>query len=265
MGKAITKENVASHKNHAINKISNLLESYINNSNPDYFKKANLLSYWIENFSDYIKNEERFNPKKLISYKRGDVIKANFGFNVGSELGGLHYAVVLDNDNPQSSPVVTVVPLSSGTAAQTHPKDVFIGNELYIKLNEKSKLLWQSAKDKHDTCTESLKYLKLLFKGMTLSDSIAEKEKINAAIDKLEAMQKDTIKDIDILKKYNKEVSRMKQGSIALIGQITTISKMRIYIPKKSTDILYGISLSGGSMEKVNKKLINFLLKENNS
>ncbi len=140
MSKEITKEDVIIHKKQAIKKVNNLLELYINHSDPKYLKKANLLSYWLESFSDYIREETIFNPKELLSYKRGDVIKVNFGFNVGSEHGGLHYAVVLDNNNLQSSPVVTVIPLSSGTPDTTHERDVFLGRELYTKLNAKKQI-----------------------------------------------------------------------------------------------------------------------------
>ena len=61
--------------------------------------------------------------------------------------------------------------------------------------------------------------------------------------------------------KYGKEISHMKQGSIAMMEQITTVSKMRIYVPKKSTDILYGISFSAESMEKLTKQLINLYIR----
>ncbi|MBQ2800996.1 MAG: type II toxin-antitoxin system PemK/MazF family toxin [Lachnospiraceae bacterium] len=64
-------------------------------------------------------------------YKRGDIVSLNFVFNVGSEHGGLHYAVVLDNDNKQSSPVITVIPLSSGSESCTYDRDVFLGNHFY--------------------------------------------------------------------------------------------------------------------------------------
>lgn len=42
----------------------------------------------------------------------------------------------------------------------------------------------------------------------------------------------------------------MRKGSIALISQITTISKMRIMDPIKETSVLTGISLPKQTMEK---------------
>ena len=47
----------------------------------------------------------------------------------------------------------------------------------------------------------------------------------------------------------------MKEGSIAKIEQLTTISKMRIYVPKKSTDFLAGIRFSQNAMSRINAKI----------
>ena len=47
----------------------------------------------------------------------------------------------------------------------------------------------------------------------------------------------------------------MKNGSVAKIEQITTVSKQRIYIPKNKNDLLYGISFSKEAMEKINDKI----------
>ena len=50
----------------------------------------------------------------------------------------------------------------------------------------------------------------------------------------------------------------MKQGSIALVNQVTTISKMRIFDPRNLKGVLAGISLSAESMEKINKKVKDY-------
>lgn len=262
MSKELTKEDVILHKKAAIKKVNNLLEMYINHSDPKYLKKANLLSYWLEDFSDYIRRENSFNPTEIISYKRGDVIKANFGFNVGSEHGGLHYAIVLDNDNHHSSPVVTVVPLSSGTSDTTYDRDVFLGQELYIKMNAKNKSLLEHARKKYGEDSGVLSTLddavqKVSKEGLTESSA----NNIVELMSQIQARLDEIAKDIQLLEKYEKEIARMKQGSIALMEQITTISKMRIYVPKKSTDILLGISFSPEAMEKINAQLLNLYIK----
>ena len=57
------------------------------------------------------------------------------------------------------------------------------------------------------------------------------------------------------LQKISAELHRMRNGSVAKVEQITTISKQRIYDPKKSGDVLDGIRFSDTAMEKINEKL----------
>lgn len=59
----------------------------------------------------------------------------------------------------------------------------------------------------------------------------------------------------EYLDKIGLEISRMKEGSIALVNQITTISKMRIFDPRNLKGVLTGISLSEENMEKINQKM----------
>lgn len=47
----------------------------------------------------------------------------------------------------------------------------------------------------------------------------------------------------------------MNNGSIALVSQITTISKLRIYTPKTNYDALANIKLSNKSLDEIDKKL----------
>lgn len=53
----------------------------------------------------------------------------------------------------------------------------------------------------------------------------------------------------------------MKKGSIALLNQITTISKQRIYYPKKSKDLLAGVHLSNSSLDLLDQKMIQLFTK----
>lgn len=168
MGKQITDEELIKHKKSAIKKVNNVLEVFLNSHNPKHKKKADLISYWLESYSQYLLNEEKFDYTTIPRYKRGDIISVNFGFNVGSEHGGLHYAIVLDNDNRQSSPVITVIPLSSGKEVDTYERDVYLGNELYEKLNAKyNKLNAQINEDLNNLC----KTISVLAKS---ADTLAE-------------------------------------------------------------------------------------------
>ena len=66
---------------------------------------------------------------------------------------------------------------------------------------------------------------------------------------------------LKIIKKIEDELSKMKKGSIAMVGQITTISKQRIYDPQKMGDILSGIRISNESLDKINEKMKQLFFK----
>lgn len=101
-------------------------------------KRGRLLLDWLQNQNKYLVWEKTFDPLKLKKYKRGEVVFAHFGFNVGAEYGGLHYAVILKKDK-KSNPLLNVVPLSSLKDGQTetslHYDDIFLGS--IEGLNEK--------------------------------------------------------------------------------------------------------------------------------
>ena len=57
------------------------------------------------------------------------------------------------------------------------------------------------------------------------------------------------------------EMSKMKKGSIALVSQITTISKQKIYDPQKTSDVLSGLKLSNSSLDLINDKMKQLFIK----
>jgi len=93
-------------------------------------KRGKIFLEWMQNQNKYLLWEKTFDPLKLKKYKRGEVVFAHFGFNVGAEYGGLHYAVIVKKDK-KSNPILNVVPLSSLKDGQTetslHFDEVFLG------------------------------------------------------------------------------------------------------------------------------------------
>lgn len=238
----------------AISKLDNFLSCLISGGDPKIphndstKKKADLLSYWINDYTKMLIQEFSFNPSNTKKYKRGEIIKAHFGFRIGSEEGGLHYAVVIEKDNPRSSDTVTVIPLTSvknnTDVTKLRYGQVYLGNELYSSLRLKVGTLLKEAKDQLDTLMK-----------LNPTDQTT-KEQIDNETDVLE-------KDIAFLVKASKELNRMKKGSIALTGQITTISKIRIYDPKSSKDVLAGVKLSAESMDKIDASILAKYTKTN--
>lgn len=100
---------------------------------------------WLNAWIYYLSAEKEFDSNRLMTYKRGDILHVNFGFNVHNELGGTHYAVVVENDNPSSNGTVTVVPLKSADSekealSELHDKtEVYLGKGIVIMGQGKDK------------------------------------------------------------------------------------------------------------------------------
>ena len=68
-------------------------------------------------------------------------------------------------------------------------------------------------------------------------------------------------KKLELAEKINKEVQKMKFGSVAIINQIRVISKQRIYDPKTYFDILLGIKLSNENLDLIDEKIRKMFIK----
>ena len=88
-------------------------------------------------------------------------------------------------------------------------------------------------------------------------EKIIKTVKLNNISEKMKLLKN----DIDLIDKVEKEISQMKNGSIALINQITTISKQRIYNPKSDVDVLAGIRLSNNSLDLIDEKIKRLFIK----
>jgi small-conductance mechanosensitive channel len=182
---------------------------------------------------------------------------------------------VLDNHNAQSSPVLTVIPLTSvKDNKEIHNNNVELGNELYRLLKIKYDTINQSLKEEQ---TEIATTLQVFASLISLSSNTAKElaacdkgsnefsQKLLATQQYLEdaaslqatweKKKKHNQAELEYLNKIGQEISQMKEGSIALINQITTVSKIRIFDPRNLKGVLSGISLSEESMIKINNKL----------
>lgn len=247
MSKPKTKEDLNGHKKEAIENVSNYIDSLIESDDKDK-KKADLLCYWISDYTNFLKRENCFDPKRSKKYKRGDIIKVHLGFRVGSEEGGLHYAVVLDIDNSLSSPVITIVPLTSikaKTDIDNLPDGcVYLGNEIFNSITLKATTLMKNINASIEEAKKDLTELETADKLNTeLSEQIDNK--INKLKSKLLQYQRTL-----------NEINKMKKGSIALVRQIVTISKLRIYDPKCTTDALDGVKLSDVNLSKIDEQIL---------
>lgn len=79
--------------------------------------KFSYLDEWLYKKSKLLLNEsvelESDKKVKYRVYKRGTIIRVDFGVNLGSEMSQVHFAIVLNQfDNPNNN-VLTVIPLTS--------------------------------------------------------------------------------------------------------------------------------------------------------
>lgn len=223
-----------------ISKAVTAVETFLNERSASaskiHKKQAVLFSYWLPNYVKFLRKEDKFDCNHLKKYKKGDVLKVDFGYRIGSEQGGLHYAVVLDNANSIKSSIVTVIPLGSEdvNSGKTSHYNVKLGTVIYDKLRSKQEALF---------------------------NEIAEKIKTAKTEDSKQALR---IKAQELLAS-NKEIDRLKYGSIALVAQITTISKIRIVNPIHSRQSLHGIRLTPLELSLIENKLKTiFLYSDNN-
>ena len=205
------------------------------------YKKAAILVYWLNDYIEYLKTESTFNPNQNITYKRGQIVYVNFGYRIGKEIGGAHYAVVIDVKNAAKNPLVTVAPLKSNKNKNTPYYNIYTAT---LKSDLKSNLV-EKAESIIDT-----NFLQLLKVAEKLEQA-SEKEKIKLLTQDGARIKRRTKFARDILS----YVEKLKDGSIVDLGQITSISKQRIIHPCKKDDILTDIKLSEEDMSLIDEKI----------
>lgn len=224
--------------------LQELMEKRLHSSNTRLKKSATLIAYWIR---DYIRllNMESSKRKSFRRYGRGDIVKVHLGFRIGNEEGGLHYGIVLDRHDGVRNSILTIVPMTS-VKPQTdiqhlNFKDVYLGNEvtdaIIAKLKKSSLNLCEEVVD----ASESLSRME---DGDVPKDAASMRKTIDGINERLRIQRSQT-----------EQVAKMKQGGIALCNQIVTVSKLRIYDPCSSKDLLYGIHLSAESLNKIDEKI----------
>lgn len=231
-------------KNSLLRSLDNQLTDLIESDDDSDYRKAAKICYWIKDYIGYMDFEASFNPTRLPKYERGSIVKVNFGFRIGNEHGGLHYAVVIDNNNSIRSGAVTVVPLKSKKTGRTlHQHHVDLGSEIYEKIQLRNNTLIQSINQKLSGLRTKL-----------ASAEEPEAIEINSQIQEI-------VKEDKALKKIRKELSKMQGGSIALLDQVTTVSKMRIYDPQSGFGVLSGVKLSSEGLNAIDQKMRELFMK----
>ena len=257
MSKKKSKEQLLQHKQKALNDLDVYVDSLIEDSNASVNAKADKLSYWISDYARLLKKESTFNPSKYISYHRGDIVKVHLGYKIGNEEGGLHFGVVLDNNNAKSSGTLTIVPLSSlKENKKPYPNSVVLGPEIF-----------RLVISKHDRlATEFSSRLRAVQEKMSeVKDDELDTYLLTLHKEEYDALDRECrflVNKQKELEEIRRSILKMKNGSVALVDQITTVSKIRIYDPIYSNNVLYKIRLSDASLNLIDEKIKELFIKK---
>nr|DAN80051.1 MAG TPA: endoribonuclease [Caudoviricetes sp.] len=305
-----------------LTKVDNFLKELDND-------RANKTKFWINDYIKFQKKEIKISSNSRHAYKkynRGDIINVHFGFRVGREFGGLHYAIVIGGYKNRKSDVLTVIPLKSAKPTVNvdflKNGEYYLGNDVYNAINKNLKshyqklteieLLFTSKKNTLDNLKNDFNELNDIINNLTdnidkadvshdnskiimageLLSSINNKLKeeifdIMLKCNELGILKTDTLSNLEsptdlssedmkgyintinkslkseftYIKKLIIENDRMKvNGSIALLNQITTISKIRIYDPKTKTDALNNVKISDENLKNIDNELKKMLI-----
>lgn len=246
LSKKTKQANLEEHKEKSTKAVMGLID-YFKEQDPE---KANKFCYWLDDYTKFLQYENEFSPKKLKRYKRGEIIKAHLGFNVGSEEGGLHYCAVVEKENNLSSPIITVVPLTS-LKGNKNPNDMrkgelYIGNCLFKEMYNKSQQIFKKITEISDDINEYI------------SNTIDNAKDISQ--ERISSFRQQSDFYANQYSTTIKELRKLKSGSIALVGQITTISKIRIYDPKSKYDALANVRLPNEILDKIDYEMHNLFI-----
>lgn len=295
MGSNRTNEEIAVYTATIIQELEDYLH-HLQRMDDEGNKRSDKIAQWIENWTKYLKIEQTYNPKSIQALKRGSIVYADFGFNVGREYGGLHYAIVLNKTDARSNHLLHVLPLTSvkETTDISNLKyfQFLIGDEvfqllinkanrkiielteLYDRFSKKDDELHKRAEMVESLIEDNKKAFETLKNSPDFDkddSSIEQIQTINKNID-FASEQADMIRQeakenaillaelkekLEYANKFILKTQNMNKDSIVLLNQVTTISKMRLRDPKNNNSILNGIVLSDDTMDKIDEALKN--------
>lgn len=221
-------------KNERIDKSANIFKSI---SEPDvhhYDQKFKYLPNWLDNTSYFYQKEANSNlPRRYYYYRRGTVIRVNFGTNLGSEFSNIHFAIVLDKKDSPNKKTLTVLPLTSKQSSNRFS----LGREVFSQTITILNAQMEELGNRLGRASNSID------KGIKLSDE--EYNNLQADYFALRRV-------IDVFKTYDK-------NSYVRVSDITTISKLRIERINKY-DPTGKIRLSSQQMALISKELLKLYL-----
>ena len=278
MASGRTNEEIGLYTAQVIQELEDYLNSLVKHGEPKD-KRADKIDQWIESWTKYLKREQEFNPRSLPLFKRGSVIVVDLGFNVGSEYGGIHYAIVLNKRDSRRNHLLHILPLTSIKEKTDLEKlkyyQLSLSDEIHRLLIQKAIKGLQTIEAKRNSCINEIH---LLNNKLAEIESLAnEQQKDPDTNPKLESYLETEISNVKLkqeelekivnqitsqsiyIEKLVEKISKLKKGSIALLNQVTTISKLRILDPINQRSFFNDIVLSTETLDIIDAALKNIL------
>ncbi|GAA3611405.1 type II toxin-antitoxin system PemK/MazF family toxin [Secundilactobacillus similis] len=205
-------------------------------------------------FADNLLNDwnTRNDEKQYLTYHRGTVVYVDFGLNVGAELSGPHYGIILNkHDNPVSAKV-TVVPLTSKEGAFNIP----LPTGLTKVLGE-----WYAVTG----LVHSKNFQPVTPDTIFDLFAVSEEKRNNHGHSKTEQRMLERFnqyrEETNLIKsELKKQLLDLEKISYFKIDNVATISKYRIQKPHHKFDALGRMTLPSDDMDLIDQQIVQHLL-----
>lgn len=266
---------------------------YTNHGN----KKLEFIPSWLLHESEMLLEEHKHYSHFKV-YKRGAIVNVDFGVNVGDELSGPHFAIILNKNDSPTRGVLTVLPLTS----HDHPDEVKLtdtirnlstdlfrnsglgvmlalyateigADEFYLAANpkfpnakERLKVSLMSGEDKKlgkstfDIITHLIPDKNTAFQLLTEN---GKRKSINLGrLLKPDGTPSDSVKgSIDNLIRTKKQYENYNLVTYAKVADITTISKQRLK-RLSEFDPIGKIMVSNSTLTQIDQALARLFIKQ---
>ena len=138
----------------------------VRNSGNEKFKQ---LDVWLKKESNIFTKELNYTPSRFMKYKKGTIVKVDFGINIGCELSKKHFAIVMDNDDNFYKETIAVIPLTSKGGNNKMNLGSLIFDEFINKMNKEIDLVndENDVKELKELIIEYSKYKKLTYANLS--------------------------------------------------------------------------------------------------
>lgn len=225
-------------------------------------------SNWLEK-----ENNNQLNPYYSY-YKRGTIVFVEFGVNIGHELSGGHFAIVLNSNDNKRNSIVNVVPLSSKSKKYYLPIDKTVfenaNSELKRKFEEFSKTNTQLQDEHQSIMNEAYRINDEFQEGIKLFDSIEEAlklehvaklqqkvDELESKIPELDRIINDKVREKDEIEKVYLKYSKFDKNTYACYQSVQTISKLKIKRINKY-DPSGAMKVDNATLDLIDAKIVDY-------